>query len=190
MSKSKYTIEKLQKIFSLDSKSPSGLSWKISPVMGNGAGYQYATAGDPVGYFNKYWTVSHGGIKYRLHRVVYVLAFGNIPDDQVVDHINRNTSDNSLTNLRVISKKLNSRNMSKFKTNTSGFTGVHLDIKRKDAIFFVSTWYDITGRKRTKSFSIFKYGIIESQFMACKYRRDKVNEMNLYGSGYTETHGK
>lgn len=187
---SKYDIEKLKDIFYLDSKSPSGVCWKITPTMGNGDGYRYASVGDSAGFLDQYWKVKHKKTKYSIHNVVYSLAFGNIPEGYVVDHINRNPSDNSLTNLRVIPLKLNTRNRSKSIKNTSNFTGVHLDVKRSDMLAFVSTWYDTDGKKRTKSFSVSKFGIIEAQFAACKYRKQKIEELNLQGSGYTDSHGQ
>jgi hypothetical protein len=186
----KYENKDLSLIFQLDSNSPSGVSWNVDRFMGKGIGYKYASKGEPAGSLDDYWKVKYKKSKYLLHNVVYTLAFGNIPEGYVVDHINRNPSDNSLSNLRVVPLKLNCRNRKKPSNNTSNFTGVHLDFKNSSTVSFVCTWYDAEGFKKTKSFSVVKYGIIEAQVKACLYRQQKINELNLQGLGYTQNHGQ
>lgn len=62
----------------------------------------------------KYWYVNlmHNGIKkdYRVHRLVYIVYIGYIPDDRVIDHIDGNTSNNSLSNLRCVTQSENCQN--------------------------------------------------------------------------------
>lgn len=48
----------------------------------------------------------------------------NPPEDKVVDHINGNTLDNRLSNLRVVTRNVNMRNRESFNKST-GFKGVH-----------------------------------------------------------------
>jgi len=45
---------------------------------------------------------------------------------ELIDHINQNSLDNRVKNLRVASKKLNAINSKKISTNTTGHTGVYL----------------------------------------------------------------
>lgn len=54
-----------------------------------------------------------------LHRVIM-----NASKDQMVDHIDRNRSNNLTTNLRIVNQSQNSMNSSISKRNTSGVTGV------------------------------------------------------------------
>lgn len=187
---SEYNIEKLQEIFYLDSSSPSGVAWKIAPTMGNGCGRKYAEIGDTAGYSDGYWRAKHKKIRYNLHRVVYTLAIGNIPKGYVVDHINRNSLDNSIHNLRAVPVLLNNRNRRRYSRNTTNFNGVSLDVKDSKNIYFVSTWYDTSGTKRSKCFPILKLGILEAQVAACLHRKQKINELNLQGAGYTKDHGQ
>ena len=53
------------------------------------------------------------------------MANGIIPNGMQIDHINHIRNDNRLMNLRLVSAKVNSRNMSKKTCNTSGLTGVY-----------------------------------------------------------------
>jgi hypothetical protein len=58
-----------------------------------------------------------------------LLTYGSWPVDQI-DHINGNTKDNRLENLRDVSNRENLRNQKIPKNNTSGTLGVSFD-KRK-----------------------------------------------------------
>ena len=59
---------------------------------------------------------------YRAHRLVFMYIFGYFP--RFVDHENHNRADNSLDNLRDVTKIQNSQNVLKSKRNTSGQVGV------------------------------------------------------------------
>ncbi len=49
---------------------------------------------------------------------------GEIPADLSVDHINRNRTDNRLSNLRLLNTSDNNYNAGMYKSNTSGHKGV------------------------------------------------------------------
>lgn len=59
----------------------------------------------------------------RIHRLIL-----NCPNNMDVDHINHNTFDNRKENLRIVTRSQNNMNMGLRSTNTSGVTGVGLDI--------------------------------------------------------------
>ena len=48
---------------------------------------------------------------YYVHRLVYMAHFGIIPDDMMIDHIDRNPLNNDINNLRLSSRSLNCRNI-------------------------------------------------------------------------------
>lgn len=63
-------------------------------------------------YFKRYdKKTSKTGVKY-LHRAVWEYHNGEIPKDRVIDHINRNRSDNRIENLRLATYRLNRQNVS------------------------------------------------------------------------------
>lgn len=64
------------------------------------------------------------GYKVKMHRLLLGLQPG---DKMNGDHINRNRLDNRKSNLRILTKKENSKNMSKFRDSTSSYRGVFWD---------------------------------------------------------------
>lgn len=64
----------------------------------------------------------NGRLGYRLvtinneiffeHRIIYILLNGSIPDEMLIDHIDRNKSNNNIENLRVVNKSGNNLNRS------------------------------------------------------------------------------
>jgi hypothetical protein len=85
--------------------------------------------GKPVGAKNPknpYRTVDvrQGGmlIHLRLHRAIFLMHHGYLPE--TVDHINGDTSDNHIENLRAASCAENSRNTKRTTRNKSGYKGV------------------------------------------------------------------
>lgn len=69
------------------------------------------------------------GRTFRGHRVIWAIAHGHWPALDV-DHINGDTSDNRLSNLRESTKMENSYNRGCPANNTSGFKGVFWHRKR------------------------------------------------------------
>ena len=70
----------------------------------------------------KYWVRNRGKRTVLLHRYLYELAHKWCP--KVVDHINQDTADNRLCNLRPATKRLNARNSSLTALSGKGYKGV------------------------------------------------------------------
>lgn len=72
---------------------------------------------------------NHGYISIRVnkhrqyaHRLAWLYVYGKIPKQ--LDHINRNGTDNRISNLRECTQAENMKNVPKLSTNKSGYKGV------------------------------------------------------------------
>ena len=63
-------------------------------------------------------------LNYPAHRVCYFLHTGVDPKEMYVDHIDGDGHNNKFSNLRLVTKKENSRNSKRPSNNSSGVTGV------------------------------------------------------------------
>ena len=70
------------------------------------------------------------GKHYRLHRLVWLYCYGSFPSSDL-DHIDHDKANNLITNLRLVTKQENQRNLSIAKNNKTGTTGVHWCKTRK-----------------------------------------------------------
>jgi hypothetical protein len=76
---------------------------------------------------NKYIYVGCNGKQHYAHRLAWLYTYGYWPT--VIDHINGDTKDNRLCNLREATISQNSHNSKKPKNNTSGIKGVYFHKK-------------------------------------------------------------
>lgn len=112
--------EIVAKRFKVNREVPSGLS---------------RLDGKPVGYLKKtgYWTLCvrvEGKAHYlSIHRIVWELANGPVPDGLQIDHIDRNRQNNLIENLRVVTSAENNQNKDTFRTNKLGLKHIN---KRHD----------------------------------------------------------
>ena len=81
----------------------------------------------PVGSLHrdkKHLSTTVEGSKQLVHRIIWTLHYGAIPEGMLIDHIDHNGFNNRIENLRLATKKTNGRNAGRSKANTSGHTGV------------------------------------------------------------------
>lgn len=94
------TAEKLRDILHYDQLS-GRFTWKVDAS-------SRVKAGSPAGGRRKdgYWRVKIQQKPYFAHRLAWLHAYGVWPSG-VIDHIDRNTGNNSLENLRDVSNRVN-----------------------------------------------------------------------------------
>lgn len=177
--------ELMDEWFYYDETSPSGLRWKrthpkASRVkVGSIAGHLLLSRN------RKSWVVRLLGVPYQVHRIVFTLFYKSLPSELIIDHVNVDSTDNRISNLRSVPQKMNSRNKRKSVHNLSGVTGVSVVDGHCKA-----SWKDLDGASCGKSFSVNKYGEEEAFRLACQAREEAIKRLNEQGAGYTETHGE
>jgi len=72
---------------------------------------------------HKHIAIRVDGRLYQAHRLAWFYAHGTWPVDQI-DHINHDSLDNRIANLREVDHADSHRNLGKKRNNSSGYTGV------------------------------------------------------------------
>lgn len=98
------------------------LRWKADTGFKRMKG-KVAGKSDPKGYL----VVGCFKKDHRVHRIIWEMVNGQIPDGMQVDHINGIRNDNRISNLRLVSHQDNQRNMAIPRSNSSGIIGVGWD---------------------------------------------------------------
>lgn len=86
----------------------------------------------------KYTTLSINGVHYREHQLVWLIHHGELvvgTKDKCIDHINGDTKDNRISNLRVVNQRVNCRNRVNSSGNVqqtpSGTYAAYIDIDKR-----------------------------------------------------------
>ena len=93
--------------------------------------------------------------KYLVHRLVWLYHYGYMPG--MIDHVNRNRSDNRIENLRECSYAQNHGNKRKQSNNTSGYKGITED--KRDGYWSSHIAGRHIGRFKTKEAAAAAYDI-------------------------------
>lgn len=165
-------------IFYYDESSPTGLRHRIDRqnVKKDSVAGSRSRTYSHVRFYGRFTPV---------HRLIWELHFGDIPDGMVIDHIDGDIFNNLIGNLRLIPEILNHRNKRKHRNNRSGFIGVSFNKNGS----WVASWYDESGKQKYKYFSLANYDYITAKMLAIKFRETQIALLNSKGFGYTERHG-
>ena len=130
MTKTSITAEQARQAFSYDPST--GIITRLV------ASSNRATIGPVCGRDNGdgYGRVSFMGQRVYLHRLAWLLHYGNWPSNQV-DHINGSKADNSINNLRDVGYLENAQNIRKPKTGNQ-YLGVSWDASRQKYVAQIS----------------------------------------------------
>ena len=169
-----------------DESSPTGLRWLNDVSSGCCSTRVLVRANSVAGRrsVNGYSSTRFKGKEYRNHRIIWILHNGQIDQEKVIDHIDGDITNNKISNLRLVTRKINSRNLGSRKNNSTGVVGVYYNQLNNS---FVANWFDKDGNRKAKWFSCNKYG--DSAFiLACEYRASMLKELNQQGAGYSDRH--
>lgn len=114
-------LTELQTIFEINSNSPSGLIFKTR--RGNRKAGTVAGTLHHTGYYVLKINKKHCQSHRLIWALYYKIELNLVPE--FLDHIDRNRSNNNISNLRACSRVENNKNKGAYKNNTSGITGVH-----------------------------------------------------------------
>ena len=112
------TQERLKELF--DYNPTTGVLPRRTSVCSYAAGSCVGTS-----HSSGYLRVTIDRKQYYLHRVIWKLITGGEPGGLDIDHINRDRSDNRLSNLRLVDRSTNKLNHGGYKSNKNGANGVH-----------------------------------------------------------------
>lgn len=95
--------------------------------------------------------------QYCLHRILWIMAYGDIDTDVYLDHINRNPKDNSLSNLRIATPSQNAVNAIYDKGKNGHGVGLINIVVRNVNYCYYQAHVTCNGKQYTRKFNIKKY---------------------------------
>jgi hypothetical protein len=109
-------------------KKPIVLDELLNLFKYNNGNLYWKATGKKAGTLRKegYIAIQFNKTKYYAHRLIWSLLKGEIPSDKQIDHVNRNKSDNTIENLRLVNYRENALNKPSMPSNT-GIYGVSKD---------------------------------------------------------------
>lgn len=113
---------------------------------------------------------------YGAHNLGWLLYYGYMPSEtgKVIDHIDGDSTNNSIENLRLVTQEINSKNKRRSSNNTSGYPGVHWHKTKEKWVV------RITDNKRRR-----EVGSFNNLDEAILYRKSLEQDF-----GYHENHGR
>lgn len=184
-------IEYIRNNMEYSEEHDSYMKWSSDVRSGsNGAGRLNAAKGSKVGCLNSggYFVTRINGKCIGVHRLVWLFHNGEIPEGMVIDHIDGDTTNNNISNLRVVTRRHNSQNCKKAKNNKSGVTGIYF-VETGKYRATVCKWTDHCGKTHAKYFAFSKYGLEGSFLAALEFKNLQLEAANARGCNYTDRHG-
>ena len=139
--------------------------------------------GKPVGIVSSKgrWVFRYEKSYWDISRIILCLVGRMANDSLVVDHLDGDSLNNKVNNLRLVTQSVNSLNKKKQSNNSSGVTGV--SFHTRDRYYSAYTEYD--GVPRLERFYIKDYGDnAKEEAIKARLRYEQSNEL------MTERHGK
>lgn len=181
--------EKVLELFYYDETSKSCLRWAKDVCAGKFKSKVNVKSGEAVGSLSgAYYITTIEKKRVKVHRLVYTLCIGDIPQGMCVEHINGIGNDNRITNLRLASRSHNMQNRKMQHNNKTGIAGVEYTVRQGRSPYYSASWYDLDGKHRRKTFATSVYGDEGAKAKAVEARLQFIEILNANGRAYTERH--
>jgi len=122
----------------------------------------------------------------HLHRVIWELKKGEIPEGLEVEHKDQNGLNNQISNLRLANRSENACNIAKYKNNTSGYKGIRKKVdkkKYKNKTYIYTYWYAYiykNGKEYTKYSPFTDEGLKEAKEWIKQNSLELHKEFSIY----------
>ncbi len=190
-------------LFIYDPTIPTGLRWKVDRYSGMHYHIHVSKRGSAAGNIQHdhnrdthYAVVTSQNKSWFAHRVIWIMHNGSLDNELVIDHIDGNSLNNNINNLRAVMQEINTRNSRKKGNNSSGVTGVrfvgtsaNLKDGKISVLYVQAEWVVEKGKRKTKRFNANKMGLLPAFAAACRCRENALKKMNDNELCYSETHG-
>ena len=111
---------------------------------------------DTKGYLNVKLYCNKKSKSLRIHRLLMLHYTPNPENFDIIDHINRNRTDNRLSNLRWCNQSTNVLNAGLRSDNNTGIKNINWDKNRRKYVFQIKR----NGKKTSKRFSTLEEAIV------------------------------
>lgn len=170
----KLDFEELNKRFYVSNESKTGLKWRNTTLFrvknGGDAGSLKRARG------KTYYAVKIGHKAYQTHRIVYLLTHGTLCSTLVINHIDGDSTNNSVTNLEAITQRENSLKHKINRNNSSGANGVRPRFYKGILKGFEVRFPTSAHKTSSKVFSLSKYSSEEECLTTAKnYQQSQIN---------------
>lgn len=174
--------------FQLSEDSPSGLLWKNSAKPkrnGKVAGCKNFNSRTKEPHM---WRVNCQGKSWAVHRIIFIMLYGQLTDNLIIDHMDGNPFNNSISNLRVCHQVSNTQNRRKSSKNSTGFTGCSITSNGQGRTY-VTAFVRYKNKQISERFNIEDLGYDKALEKAIEARKRLITELNKLGAAYTQRHG-
>lgn len=159
--------DEIKDLYYYDPTSKTGLRYKIPPKNTR------KLTGDEAGTLEKlgYYTVKLHGFRLYVHRIIYVLCYGTLSKNAVIDHIDGNRANNKIENLRSVTQKENTLNRRNTKISNTGIKGIYFHTNKSGNSYYSVVWVK-NDKQQRKSFSILKLGMEQALEAALNFQKE------------------
>lgn len=135
---------------------------------------------DSNGYRRLCLINEYGSGDIFVHKILAELFIQNPKNKLFVDHVDRNRSNNNLSNLRWVSRSENGTNRKIQSNNTSGYTGINKKkLARTSGEEEDIYWCANITKNNTSIYKCFPYND-EGKLQAIKWREDMKEKLHTY----------